>query len=186
MDSAHPAVSPTLAVAIDLARDHVLGSRDAPVTLLEYGDYECPDCGAAYPLLRELQARFPRQLLFVFRHFPLFTIHQHASQAAQAVEEAAVQGKFWPMHDLLYTNQKHLDLSDLTHLALRLGLEIYQFEAALSSGIHRRRVEEDYQGGLRSGVHKTPTLFINGNLYDGPITVEALGAEIQRDLGTPA
>jgi protein-disulfide isomerase len=170
----------TLAVPIDRSRDHVLGPIDAPITLLEYGDYECPDCGRAYPLLKELQKRFENKLLFVFRHYPQFTIHRHASTAAQAAEAAAAQGKFWKMHDLLYGDQSHLERTDLTHHALRLGLDPYAFDAALGNGVYEKRVEEDFLGGKNSGVRGTPTLFINERRHLGDITLEALSAAIEQ------
>jgi protein-disulfide isomerase len=171
-----------LAIPVDPARDHILGPLDAPITLLEYGDYECPDCGRAYPMLKQLTARFGDRLRFVFRHFPLYTIHSHASMAAQAAEAAAAQGKFWPMHDLLYQHQAALDTPDLTHYALRLGLEVYKFEQTLDAGLFRRRVEQDYDSGRQSGVRGTPTLFINEQRYQGPIEVEAI-AEAIRSAG---
>ena len=167
-----------LAVPLDRAKDHVLGPIDAPVSLLEYGDYECPDCGRAYPLLKELTLRLGGRLLFAFRHFPQYTIHHHASIAAQAAEAAGAQGKFWPMHDLLYENQDRLDTMDLTHHAAKLGLELYKFDAALAGETYRRRVEDDYTSGQRSGVRGTPTLFINERRYEGPVEIEALAAAI--------
>lgn len=175
----------TLAVPIDLGRDHFLGPRDGAVTLLEYGDYECPDCGRAYPLLKALQERFANRLTFVFRHFPLLTVHRHASIAAQAAEAAAAQGKFWPMHDMLYSDQNHLDLVDLTHHALRLGLELYRFDAALGDGTFERRVEEDFTSGQNSGVTGTPTLFINDQRYSGPIDFESLCTAIDTAQQSP-
>jgi protein-disulfide isomerase len=171
-----------LAVPVDPARDHLLGAPNAPVTVLEYGDYECPDCGRAYPLLKKLQARYPNKVLFVFRHFPLFTVHQHASMAAQAAEAAAAQKKFWEMHNLLYEHQVELANTDLTHHALKLGLELYRFDAALGDGTYRRRVEEDYASGQRSGVTATPTLFINGAKYEGPMELEALSKAIDNAI----
>jgi NhaA family Na+:H+ antiporter len=168
-----------LAVPLDLARDHTLGPKDSPVSLLEYGDYECPDCGRAYPLLKELTARLEGRLLFAFRHFPQYTIHHHASMAAQAAEAAGAQGKFWPMHDLLYQNQDRLDPPDLTHHALKLGLEVYKFDSALAIGVYLRRVEDDYAGGERSGVRGTPTLFINEKRYEGPVEIESLATAIE-------
>ena len=169
-----------LAVPIDHAKDHLLGPPDAPITLVEYGDYECPSCGRAYPLLKELQKHFENKLLFVFRHFPLNTVHRHASIAAQAAEAAAAQGKFWPMHDRLYGDQANLELSDLTLHALRLGLDPYKFESALSTGTHEKHVEADYRGGQNSGVSGTPTLFINGVRYEGTLNVDALTAAIEQ------
>ena len=163
-----------LVVPIDPNRDHLIGPPDAPVTLLEYGDYECPGCGRAYPLLDELRRASGDTLRFAFRHFPLFTVHRHASAAAQAAEAAAAQGQFWPMHDLLYLNQNRLELPDFTHHALKIGLEIYRFEQAMAAGTYLRRVESDFAGGEASGVRGTPTLFINGTHYAGPIDLASL------------
>lgn len=171
-----------LSPPVDPKRDHLLGPADAAVTLLEYGDYECPDCGRAYPMLAALNERFRGQLLFVFRHFPQYTIHRHASMAAQAAEAAGAQGKFWEMHDLLYRNQTGLETPDLTHYALRIGLEVYKFESMLDSGAFAARVEADYASGLASGVHGTPTLFLNGQRWSGPAELEPLVAEISRLL----
>lgn len=167
---------------VDPQRDHLLGSADARVTLLEYGDYECPDCGRAYPLLRQLIALFGDRLAFGFRHFPQYTTHRHASSAAQAAEAAGAQGKFWPMHDLLYLNQNRLETPDLTHYALRLGLEIYKFESALSAESYLPRVEADYKSGQQSGVKGTPTLFINNSRYRGAIELQAIRAAIEQAM----
>ena len=168
-----------LAVPVDLGRDHFTGPRDGAVTLVEYGDYECPGCGRAYPLIKQLQERFSNRLTFVFRHFPMFTVHRHASTAAQAAEAAAVQGKFWEMHDLLYSDQNRLEMNDFTFYALKLGLELYRFEAALGDGSFERRIEEDYRGGERSGVQGTPSLFINSERYAGPIDIDSLARAIE-------
>ncbi|MGC4033763.1 MAG: DsbA family protein [Tepidisphaeraceae bacterium] len=172
---------PDLVVPLDPNRDHGLGSWDAPVKLLEYGDYECPDCRRAYPLLDSLRKQFGEKILFVFRHFPLFTVHRHASVAAQAAEAAGAQGKFWPMHDLLYLEQR-LEPPDLTHYALKIGLEVYKFEGALASAAHLRKVQADYDGGQRSGVRGTPTLFINGSRYTGPVEEAALATAIAQAI----
>lgn len=148
-------------------RDHSLGPSDAPVTLVEYGDYECEYCGAAYPIVNEIRAQLGDRLRFVFRNFPLATIHNHAGVAAQAAEAAAAQGKFWQMHDILYEHQQELAETDLNKYALRIGLEIYRFEADMSSEVFARRVREDFRGGLKSGVNGTPTFFINDLRYGG-------------------
>ena len=149
-------------------RDHVAGPEDAPVTLVEYGDYECPYCGKAYPIVKEIQKRMGKRLRFVFRNFPLNTLHEHAGVAAQAAEAAAAQGKFWEMHDILYENQN--DLDDVQQYAIKVGLEIYQFEADLSGEKYAKRVRDDFRGGIRSGVNGTPTFFINGMRFEGEWT----------------
>jgi protein-disulfide isomerase len=156
--------------------DHAIGPADAPVTIVEYGDYECPDCLNFVPIAAEIRRQLGPRLRFVFRHFPQSSIHPHASAAAEAAEAAADQGKFWEMHEALFKHQKELASIDLSHLALRLGLEIYKFDTSRSQESHRRRIRDDFEGGQRSGVHNTPTLFINGKRYDGPINAEAIVA----------
>jgi protein-disulfide isomerase len=168
-----PTATPTLAVPVN-ERDHAQGSPGAPVTLVEYGDYECAYCGRAYPVVKELRRRLGDRLRFVFRNFPLNTIHRHASVAAQAAEAAGAQGKFWQMHDLLYENQDSLADTDLATYALRLGLEVYRFNADLSSGAYVKRVEDDFRGGVRSGVNGTPTFFINGTRYNGKQNIDEM------------
>jgi protein-disulfide isomerase len=165
---------PKLSVAVDVKRDHIRGNPDAPLTLLEYGDYECPYCGRAYPIVRKLQAELGDRLRFVFRHFPLNTVHPHAGVAAQAAEAAGGQGKFWEMHDMLYEHQEDLAEVDLVQYALKLGLEVYRFEADLSSERFASRVREDFKSGVRSGVNGTPTFFINGFRYNGPPELGAM------------
>ena len=153
--------SPRLAIPVT-ERDHAQGPADAPVTLVEYGDYECPYCGRAYPIVKEIQQQLGDNLRFVFRNFPLNTIHEHAGVAAQAAEAAGAQGKFWEMHDLLYEHQDELAEADLRAYALKLELEIYRFDSDLSQETFARRVRDDFRGGVRSGVNGTPTFFING------------------------
>jgi protein-disulfide isomerase len=160
-------------------QDHVIGPPTAPVTLLEYGDYECPDCLNTQPIIAELRKRFGDRLRFAFRHFPVSSIHSHATFAAGVAEAAAEQGKFWEMHERLFELQKELGEIDITHLALQLGLEIYRFESSVGQDVHRRRIDVDYAGAVRSGVVGTPTFFINGTRYQGPKTVEAIAAAIE-------
>ena len=172
--------TPNTRLAIPVTeQDHALGPPDAPVTLVEYGDFECPDCGRAFPLVKELEDRMGTRMRFVFRHFPQYTIHHHASVAAQAAEAAAAQGKFWPMHDMLYKNQQNLASFDLSRFALRLELEIYKFDADVSSERFARKVRADYDGGVLSGVKGTPTLFINEERYTGRVEIEPLFAALQ-------
>jgi protein-disulfide isomerase len=163
--------APRLSIPVT-EKDHAQGRPDAPVTLVEYGDYECPYCGKAYPVVKELQRRMGDRMRFVFRNFPLNTLHEHAGVAAQAAEAAAAQGKFWEMHDILYENQQELD--DVQQYALRIGLEIYRFEADMSGEKFAKRVRDDFRGGVRSGVNGTPTFFINDVRYNGEHTVEAM------------
>ncbi len=154
-------------------QDHALGPANAPVTIVEYGDYECPDCLNAVPIIQEVRKSLGDRLRFVFRHFPQSSIHPHASAAAEAAEAAAEQGKFWEMHKALFDHQKELGVIDYSHLALNLGLEIYRFELGRSREKHQQRIRSDFESGKRNGVKKTPTLFINGRRYDG--VVEAKG-----------
>ena len=163
------------------SRDHVRGSAQASVTLVEYGDFECPYCGAAYPVVDEVRRRMGDDLRFVFRHFPLSRIHPHATKAAEAAEAAAAQGAFWPMHDLLFTHQDALEEDELVSYAAMLELDLVRFSDELTSGVHAARVREDFFSGVRSGVAGTPTFFINGWRYEGraqPVMLlEALRAE---------
>jgi protein-disulfide isomerase len=163
-------------------RDHAVGPADAPVTLVEYGDYECPDCGNAYPIIQRLIKEMGPRLRFVFRNFPRSSVHPHAGVAALAAEAAAAQGKFWEMHGLLYANQKNLDQVDLVRLALRAGVELYRFEADLAGERFARRVAEDYDSGVASGVVGTPTYFINGVKYGGKKDYESLERALEAAL----
>jgi protein-disulfide isomerase len=155
-------------------RDHAIGPASAPFTIVEYGDYECPDCLNAVPVIEEVRKNLGDCLRFVFRHFPQSSIHPHASAAAQAAEAAAEQGKFWEMHQALFQHQKELADVDLSHLALTLGLEIYKFETSWNQEKHRLRIRTDFESGRRSGVKATPTLFMNGRRYDGPVNAKAI------------
>jgi protein-disulfide isomerase len=167
----------TLPVSDD--RDHIQGPADAPVTFVEYGDYECPYCGAAYPIIKEVQSRMGDRLRFVFRNFPISTSHPHAEQAAEAAEAAASQGKFWEMHDLLYENQEQLDDADLHRYADQLGLDVGVFDEELAEHVHAERVREDFMSGVRSGVNGTPTFYINGARHDGGYQVDELLASLE-------
>jgi protein-disulfide isomerase len=160
-------------------RDHAVGPADAAVTLVEYGDYECPDCGNAYPIIQRLIKEMGPQLRFVFRNFPRSSVHPHAGVAALAAEAAASQGKFWEMHGLLYANQKNLDQVDLVRLAVRAGVEIYRFEADSAGERFARRVAEDYDSGVASGVVGTPTYFVNGVKYLGKKDYESLKGALE-------
>lgn len=148
-------------------RDHVLGPPSATVTLVEYGDFECPHCGAAYPIVQEILDRLGDRLQFAYRHFPLAQIHPHAEDAAEAAEAAGAQGRFWKMHDLLFRNQQTLEDRQLIHFAGRLGLDVARFRSELLEHVHHQRVREDFKSGVKSGVNGTPTFFINGVRYDG-------------------
>lgn len=159
-------------------RDHVQGPSDAPVTLLEYGDYECPHCARAYPVVRKVKERMGDQLRFAFRNFPLTESHPQAEHAAEAAEWAADQGSFWEMHDTLFEHRRGgrdaLGDAALARYAADLGLDSGELEAALREERYRPRVREDFMSGVRSGVNGTPTFFINGVRHDGGWGVEEL------------
>jgi NhaA family Na+:H+ antiporter len=164
-------------------RDHVQGPDDAPVTLVEYGDYECPYCRQVVPIVRDLQERFGDRLRYVFRHFPLTTAHPHAQLAAEAAEAAGAQGKFWDMHYLLFEHQGTLHSADLVRYARELELDLERFERELAEHTHAERVREDFRSGVRSGANGTPAFFLNDTRYDGPWDLDSLAAEIQKPLG---
>src|ERR1700686_3481812 len=160
-------------------RDHIQGSARARVTLVEYGDYECPFCGQAYIVAKALQKRFKDHLRFVFRNFPLSQAHPHAAHAAQAAEAAAAQGRFWEMHDLLYENQQALEDEDLVGYAGAVGLDVPLFIRQMAEPHIVARVREDFLSGVRSGVNGTPTFFINGVRHDGSYDLAAMVAAIE-------
>ena len=167
-------------------RDHLRGPANAPVTLVEYGDFECPFCGMAYPIVKALRQRLGDRLCVVFRHFPR-PEHPHARHAAQAAEAAAAHGKFWEMHDHLYERQSALDDAHLAEYAAELGLDADRFRRELAEHTYRDRVQQDLLGGIHSGVHGTPTFFINGRRHDGPWELEPLLAAIRAaDPASPA
>ena len=160
--------------------DHRSGPDDAPVTLVEYGDYECPHCGRAHPIVQEVRKRLGRRLRFVFRNFPLAEAHPHAVHAAEAAEAAAIQGRFWEMHDLLFEHQAALEDSDLIGYAKRLALDPGRMKDELAAGTHANRVRQDFHSGVRSGVNGTPTFFIDGVRYDGSWDLDALVEVLER------
>ena len=160
-------------------RDHSIGPADAPVTLVEYGDYQCPYCGRAFPIVQEVRRRLGDQLRFVFRHFPLTQIHEHAEHAAEVAEAAAAQGKFWPMHDWLFTHQFALDDESLLEGVRDLGLDVERVRRELADATHRARVREDFSSGIKSGVNGTPTFYINGVRHDADYGLETLIAAIE-------
>jgi protein-disulfide isomerase len=157
-----------------LPDDHVSGRLDAPVTLLEYGDYECPHCGQAYPIVKELQRTVGDDLCYIFRHFPMRIMHPHAEDAAETAEATRSPEQFWEMHDLLFKNQDHLDELNLLRFGALVGLD--PDELARDLGTHRcyPRVQRDFISGMRSGVNGTPTFFINGVRHNGDYQLAAL------------
>jgi protein-disulfide isomerase len=176
--SSIPTSSLTLPVA---KRDHIQGPIDAPIKLVEYGDYECPYCGEAFPIIKAIQERLGDRLCFTFRNFPLVNSHPHAQHAAEAAEAAGAQGKFWEMHDILFENQEALDDENIAEYASTLGLDARRLIDEVVTGVHIARVREDFRSGARGGVNGTPTLFINGARYDGAPDA-LLAALIERGL----
>jgi protein-disulfide isomerase len=152
------------------------------VTLVEYGDYECPHCGLAHPIVKLVRAHFGDKLEFVFRHFPLSQAHPNAESAAEAAEYAGAHGRFWEMHDGIYENQDRLGLPLLFALAGGLGLSESGLRNALVNGEYEPKVRSDFLGGVRSGVNGTPTFFINGQRHDGSYAFEDLVAGIEAHL----
>ena len=146
--------------------DHQIGKASAPVILVEYGDYQCSHCGLAYPLIKKLMREFSSELLFVFRNFPLQQSHPAAMIAAQAAEAAALQGKFWEMHDLIYEHQDELDQDNLIYFAETLDLNVQKFNNDLNNQSVLSKIDNDFESGVRSGVNGTPTFFINENRLD--------------------
>jgi len=172
---------------VDLRRDHIRGPEDASITLVEYGDFECPHCGAAENVLRDLRARFGEDLRLVWRHLPLGELHPHAQLAAEAAEAAGAQGAFWAMHDLLLDHQSALTYNDLLHYANRLGLDTVRSRTELDSHTQTARVERDVQSAHASGVAGTPTFFINGRRHQGAADVAGLDSALRRARdGVPA
>jgi protein-disulfide isomerase len=159
--------------------DHVLGDADAPVTLVEYGDYECPYCGRAHAVIQEVRRRIGRDMCFVYRHFPLAEVHPHALAAAEAADAAGAQGKFWPMHDTLFENQAALETEDLIGYAQALGLDEAQFILELETHVHLEKVKNDVRSGVRSGVNGTPTFFIDGVRFDDSWDADTLTAALR-------
>jgi protein-disulfide isomerase len=159
-------------------RDHAQGPASAPITLVEYGDYECPHCARAHPIVKQLQRLLGSDLRVVFRNFPLTNIHAHAQHAAESAEGAGAQGRFWEMHDTLFKHQRALDDDSLAGYAAMIGLDTDRFRRELAGHLHGARVREDVATGVRSGVNGTPTFFINGVRHDGGWELEMLQAAI--------
>ncbi len=176
---------PTLVLPVG-DRDHAQGPPNAPVSLVEYGDYECPYCGRAYPIVKAIQKALGPRLRFVFRNFPLSEAHPNATNAAETAEAAGVQGKFWEMHDTLFEHQDALRPRDLVACAARLGLDSERLARELETHTHAARVREDFTSGVRSGVNGTPTFFINGARFDGSWDKQSLLAALEEAEETPA
>jgi protein-disulfide isomerase len=171
-----------LTLPVSSKRDHAQGPNTAPVTLVEYGDYECPYCGQAYPIIKDIQEHLRGKLRFVFRNFPVTQVHPHAQHAAEAAESAGSQNKFWEMHDCLYEHQQELDDNHLRQYALELGMDVTRFDEEMARHVHASRVREDFMSGIHSGVNGTPTFYINGIRYDDSWDEETLLATIEQIL----
>ncbi|MFC4311465.1 DsbA family protein [Steroidobacter flavus] len=177
MTQQHDLVAPVTAI------DHKLGPDHAPITVVEYGDFECPTCKQAAPSLKLLLSRFPGQVRLVFRHFPLEEVHPHALCAAEVSEVAAQQGKFWEMHDLLFANQLHLKSNQLRGYAEQLNLDMARYTAEMDDEIYRQRIREHIDSGRRSGVRGTPGIFLNGEIHDVSAGMQSLFDKVQALLG---
>ena len=164
------------------SEDHIQWSEDASVTLVEYGDYQCPHCGIAYSIIKQVQDRYGDDLRFVFRNFPLAEIHPHAESAAEAAEFAGANGSYWEMHDGIYENQQRLSTKLLLELTSGIGLSVDDLREALASHEFAPRVKKDFLGGVRSGVNGTPTFFINGVRHDSAYDFKTLTDAIDSRL----
>jgi protein-disulfide isomerase len=174
---------PQLSAPVNTEQDHVAGAADAPITLVEYGDFECPFCGRSYPAVHQIRNELGDRLRFVFRHFPR-PEHPHARHAAEATEAASAQGRFWDMHDQLFEHQAALTDADLARYAAAIGLDVERFQQELASHRYTERVQRDIQSGAHSDVHGTPTFFINGSKHEGPGTFDDLMQAIQQQQRT--
>jgi protein-disulfide isomerase len=161
------------------AIDHVLGHPGAPVTVVEYGDFECPNCKQAAPAVKLLLKRFAGRVEVAFRHFPLEEVHPHALRAALAAEAAGAQGQFWPMHDLLFENQAHLKPQQLRGYAQRLELDVERFDYEMEQQLYLQRIREEIEQGRRSGVRATPSFFVNGKIRDVSFGLHQLAAAVE-------
>lgn len=161
------------------AVDHQLGPEHAPITIVEYGDFECPTCKQAAPAIKLLLKHFQGQVRVAFRHFPVEEVHPHALAAAEAAEVAGAQGKFWEMHDVLFENQLHLKNADLHGYAERVGLDMTRYTAEMDDEIYRQRIREHIDSGRRSGVRGTPGIFVNGVIHDASAGMQSLFDKVE-------
>jgi protein-disulfide isomerase len=163
--------------------DHLLGSEHARVTLIEYGDFECPSCKVAATTPKLLLERYPNKIRFIFRHFPLLDAHPHAFIAAEVAEAAAAQGKFWSMHDVLFQNQAHLKDKDLHRYATDIGMDMARYTAEMDDHIYLQKVREHMEGGRRSHIRATPTFFLDGAVQDISFGMKALHDAVANAVG---
>lgn len=162
--------------------DHIQGELNAPVKLVEYGDFQCPNCGEAYPIVKKVQEEMGNKLCLVFRNFPLKELHEHAFSAALAAEAAGKQNKFWEMHDMLFENQDSLNDEDLLRYALSLDLNMRRFTKDMKSAETAKDVRDDFSGGVRSGVNGTPTFYINDIRYDGSYDYDTILKVLEKEV----
>lgn len=175
-----------LTTPVNIGSDHIRGSVNAPVNIVEYGDYECPYTGMAYPIMKEIVRQFGDKIYFVFRNFPLKEIHPHAQNAAEAAEVAAAQNKFWEMHDYLFEHQKTLDHNHILEYAQKVGLDIERFKKDMSGHVYASLIEESIKTGINSGVEGTPTFYINGVRYEESWDLNTFSETLKRHLTTQA
>ena len=171
----------TLTVPVNQS-DHILGPEFAKVTVVEYGDFECPTCGQAYPAIKMLLKHFGNRMRFVFRNFPLREMHPHAELAAEAAEAAGAQHKFWHMHDLLFENQLHLKANNLRQYAAKAQLDLERYDYEMKDHVYLQRVQEDIEGAKASNVQSSPSFFINGIMHDVSFGFEHLQQAIDTEL----
>lgn len=160
-------------------KDHSQGPQSAPIELVEYGDYQCPHCGAAHPMLKKVLPQLGDKVRFIFRNFPLQELHPDAVNAAIAAEAGALQGKFWEMHDIIFEHQKALAAEHLFVYAEKAGLDVGQFAGDIQKDELMNRVQSDFESGVRSGVNGTPSFFINGAKYNGSWERDVFLAHLQ-------
>ena len=175
----------TLQAPVSPDRDHIRGPDDAPVTVVEYGDYECRFCGAAHLVSKALQLNMGQHVRYAFRHFPMTTIHPHSARAAEVAEAAGRQGRFWLMHDILFENQCELSREYILGYAKAINLDMLRFRSDLAHHVHAGRIREDFLSGVRSGVHGTPTFYVNGIRHDGAWTLSSLRIAVERARSAP-
>jgi protein-disulfide isomerase len=186
MRTSYPSGIPASKLTLPVAgRDHIQGPIDAPIALVEYGDFECPVCGEVYPVVKAIQERLDDNLCFAFRNFPLANMHPHAENAAEAAEAGGAQGSFWEMHDVLFENQDALEIDDFARYATALGLDARRLVSEVLAGAYAARVREDFKSGVRGGVNGTPSFFINGERYDGARGLDPLLAALTQPSSTP-
>ena len=176
--------SPKLTLPVTAKRDHIQGPSDAKVVLVEYGDYQCPYCGEAYPIVKKIQEAFGKNLQFVFRNFPLTQLHPRAEFGAEVAEASGAGGKFWEMHDFIYENQPSLNDEEyfLKFADKKLGLDREKIHQSVVKHAFEPRIREDFMSGVRSGVNGTPTFFINGRRHNGSYEYKELEAAIKSNL----